>query len=209
MLVNFPCQVRSKAQNVLFSALGTYNFCCRDLIPHVLKFLDPDNSSVTQQQFKVGPNSQSDNVLVVFFFPRAEIKAVLTVLCACPGCLILPSGQPQRCVSGQPARLGVHRPDVARYRALGPQFGHVAGKAVHRAPLWRPRRQNPPAVRDHRYRLLGRDAAAWEPFAHNVMLVFIGALPLLETQVQLKHISVNCWKLSKLCIIYWGEFSKF
>lgn len=47
-------QVRSRAQNVLFSALGTYNFCCRDLIPHVLEFLVPDRSSVTQQQFKVG-----------------------------------------------------------------------------------------------------------------------------------------------------------
>uniref|UniRef100_A0A8D3D7I1 Proteasome activator subunit 4 n=1 Tax=Scophthalmus maximus TaxID=52904 RepID=A0A8D3D7I1_SCOMX len=45
-------QVRSRAQNVLFTALGTYNFCCRDLIPHVLQFLNPDNSSVTQQQFK-------------------------------------------------------------------------------------------------------------------------------------------------------------
>uniref|UniRef100_A0AAX7TI03 Proteasome activator subunit 4 n=1 Tax=Astatotilapia calliptera TaxID=8154 RepID=A0AAX7TI03_ASTCA len=45
-------QVRSKAQNVLFTALGTYNFCCRDLIPHVLEFLNPDNSAVTQQQFK-------------------------------------------------------------------------------------------------------------------------------------------------------------
>uniref|UniRef100_A0A3Q3F4X4 Proteasome activator subunit 4a n=1 Tax=Labrus bergylta TaxID=56723 RepID=A0A3Q3F4X4_9LABR len=45
-------QVRSRAQNVLFTALGTYNFCCRDLIPHVLEFLNPDNKSVTQQQFK-------------------------------------------------------------------------------------------------------------------------------------------------------------
>ncbi|XP_076019061.1 proteasome activator complex subunit 4A isoform X2 [Genypterus blacodes] len=45
-------QVRSRAQNVLFTALGTYNFCCRDLIPHVLEFLNPDKSSVTQQQFK-------------------------------------------------------------------------------------------------------------------------------------------------------------
>ncbi|XP_061914340.1 proteasome activator complex subunit 4A [Entelurus aequoreus] len=45
-------QVRSKAQNVLFTALGTYNFCCRDVIPHVLEFLNPDNGSVTQQQFK-------------------------------------------------------------------------------------------------------------------------------------------------------------
>ncbi|XP_011482882.1 proteasome activator complex subunit 4 isoform X2 [Oryzias latipes] len=45
-------QVRSRAQSVLFTALGTYNFCCRDLIPHVLEFLNPDNSSVTQKQFK-------------------------------------------------------------------------------------------------------------------------------------------------------------
>uniref|UniRef100_UPI0037E73473 proteasome activator complex subunit 4A n=1 Tax=Semicossyphus pulcher TaxID=241346 RepID=UPI0037E73473 len=45
-------QVRSRAQNVLFTALGTYNFCCRDLIPHVLEFLKPDNKNVTQQQFK-------------------------------------------------------------------------------------------------------------------------------------------------------------
>uniref|UniRef100_A0A8C2WJH7 Proteasome activator subunit 4 n=1 Tax=Cyclopterus lumpus TaxID=8103 RepID=A0A8C2WJH7_CYCLU len=45
-------QVRSRAQNVLYTALGTYNFCCRDLIPHVLEFLNPENSTVTQQQFK-------------------------------------------------------------------------------------------------------------------------------------------------------------
>lgn len=49
----FPWQVRSRAQGVLFTALGTYNFCCRDLIPHVLEFLDPNRSDVTQQQFKV------------------------------------------------------------------------------------------------------------------------------------------------------------
>uniref|UniRef100_A0A4W5P868 Proteasome activator subunit 4 n=1 Tax=Hucho hucho TaxID=62062 RepID=A0A4W5P868_9TELE len=45
-------QVRSRAQSVLFTALGTYNFCCRDLIPRVLEFLEPDRSDVTQQQFK-------------------------------------------------------------------------------------------------------------------------------------------------------------
>uniref|UniRef100_A0A673KII6 Proteasome activator complex subunit 4A n=1 Tax=Sinocyclocheilus rhinocerous TaxID=307959 RepID=A0A673KII6_9TELE len=45
-------QVRSKAQNVLFTALGTYNLCCRDVIPAVLKYLDPDRTDVTQQQFK-------------------------------------------------------------------------------------------------------------------------------------------------------------
>lgn len=47
-------QVRSKAQNVLFTALGTYSLCCRDIIPAVLEYLDPDRTDVTQQQFKVG-----------------------------------------------------------------------------------------------------------------------------------------------------------
>ncbi|KAG7492479.1 hypothetical protein MATL_G00015050 [Megalops atlanticus] len=45
-------QVRSQAQNVLYAALGTYNFCCRDLLPHVLELLEPDRTDVTQQQFK-------------------------------------------------------------------------------------------------------------------------------------------------------------
>ncbi|KAG7462683.1 hypothetical protein MATL_G00187310 [Megalops atlanticus] len=45
-------QVRSKAQSVLFTALGTYNFCCRDIIPHVLEVLEPGRTNVTQQQFK-------------------------------------------------------------------------------------------------------------------------------------------------------------
>uniref|UniRef100_A0AAY4C4F7 Proteasome activator subunit 4 n=1 Tax=Denticeps clupeoides TaxID=299321 RepID=A0AAY4C4F7_9TELE len=45
-------QVRSRAQDVLFTALGTYNFCCRDLIPRVLEFLEPSRTDVTQQQFK-------------------------------------------------------------------------------------------------------------------------------------------------------------
>ncbi|KAG8123071.1 hypothetical protein E2320_018500 [Naja naja] len=46
-------QVRNKAQQAFFTALGTYNFCCRDIIPLVLEFLRPDEYSVTQQQFKV------------------------------------------------------------------------------------------------------------------------------------------------------------
>lgn len=46
-------QVRSKAQSALFTALGTYNFCCRDITPRVLELLEPDRTSVTQQQFKV------------------------------------------------------------------------------------------------------------------------------------------------------------
>ncbi|XP_078505604.1 proteasome activator complex subunit 4 isoform X2 [Lissotriton helveticus] len=45
-------QVRNKAQQVFFTALRTYNFCCRDIIPLVLEFLRPDNRHVTQQQFK-------------------------------------------------------------------------------------------------------------------------------------------------------------
>ncbi|KAJ8385476.1 hypothetical protein AAFF_G00185720 [Aldrovandia affinis] len=45
-------QVRSKAQGVLFTTLGTCNFCCRDLIPHVLEVLEPHRTDVTQQQFK-------------------------------------------------------------------------------------------------------------------------------------------------------------
>ncbi|XP_069787517.1 proteasome activator complex subunit 4-like isoform X1 [Narcine bancroftii] len=45
-------QVRSKAQLVLFKALGTYNFCCRDLIPLVLEYLRPDKQNTTQQQLK-------------------------------------------------------------------------------------------------------------------------------------------------------------
>ncbi|KAG5831362.1 hypothetical protein ANANG_G00302950 [Anguilla anguilla] len=45
-------QVRSKAQSVLFTALGTYNFCCRDIIPHVLGVLEPTRTDITQQQFK-------------------------------------------------------------------------------------------------------------------------------------------------------------
>uniref|UniRef100_A0A4W3GX57 Proteasome activator subunit 4b n=1 Tax=Callorhinchus milii TaxID=7868 RepID=A0A4W3GX57_CALMI len=45
-------QVRSKAQQVFFKALGTYNFCCRDLIPLVLEYLCPDKQKITQQQFK-------------------------------------------------------------------------------------------------------------------------------------------------------------
>ncbi|XP_053495926.1 proteasome activator complex subunit 4B isoform X1 [Ictalurus furcatus] len=45
-------QVRSKAQSVLFTALGTYNFCCRDITPRVLELLEPARTNVTQQQFK-------------------------------------------------------------------------------------------------------------------------------------------------------------
>lgn len=52
MFVNFP-QVRNKAQQTFFAALGAYNFCCRDIIPLVLEFLRPDRQDVTQQQFKV------------------------------------------------------------------------------------------------------------------------------------------------------------
>ncbi|KAK1171117.1 proteasome activator complex subunit 4-like [Acipenser oxyrinchus oxyrinchus] len=45
-------QVRSKAQQVFFITLGSYNFCCRDLIPLVLEYLKPDRQDISQQQFK-------------------------------------------------------------------------------------------------------------------------------------------------------------
>ena len=53
-------QVRSRAQTVLFTALGTYNFCCRDLIPRVLDFLQPARSDISQQQFKVAEEYSSE-----------------------------------------------------------------------------------------------------------------------------------------------------
>ncbi|XP_006004010.1 proteasome activator complex subunit 4 isoform X2 [Latimeria chalumnae] len=45
-------QVRSRAQQVFFTTLGTFNFCCRDVIPSVLEFLQPDREDVSRQQFK-------------------------------------------------------------------------------------------------------------------------------------------------------------
>ncbi|KAL4612987.1 proteasome activator complex subunit 4B-like [Arapaima gigas] len=45
-------QVRSKAQTMLFTALGTYNFCCRDLVSYALEYLKPGRDDITQQQFK-------------------------------------------------------------------------------------------------------------------------------------------------------------
>lgn len=80
--INF--QVRSRAQNVLFTALGTYNFCCRDLIPHVLKFLNPDNSSVTQQQFKVWRFSLACLCRALKRRTSEELSKVLNVLCMSP-----------------------------------------------------------------------------------------------------------------------------
>uniref|UniRef100_A0A665UKH4 Proteasome activator subunit 4b n=1 Tax=Echeneis naucrates TaxID=173247 RepID=A0A665UKH4_ECHNA len=45
-------QVRSRAQNVLTTALGTFSFSYRDLIPRILQLLSPRNTSSTEQQFK-------------------------------------------------------------------------------------------------------------------------------------------------------------
>ncbi|XP_054614170.1 proteasome activator complex subunit 4B [Dunckerocampus dactyliophorus] len=45
-------QVRSRAQNVLTTALVTYSFSCRDLIPRIVKLLSPQPTNGTQQQFK-------------------------------------------------------------------------------------------------------------------------------------------------------------
>ncbi|XP_074520213.1 proteasome activator complex subunit 4B [Halichoeres trimaculatus] len=45
-------QVRSRAQNVLMVALGTFNFSYRDLIPRIIQLLSPQDTSSTQQQLK-------------------------------------------------------------------------------------------------------------------------------------------------------------
>ncbi|TKS89783.1 Proteasome activator complex subunit 4B [Collichthys lucidus] len=45
-------QVRSRAQNVLTAALGTYSFSYRDLIPRIVRLLSPQHTNGTQQQFK-------------------------------------------------------------------------------------------------------------------------------------------------------------
>lgn len=46
-------QVRSRAQNVLTAALGTFSFSYRDLIPRILQLLSPQHTACTEQQFKV------------------------------------------------------------------------------------------------------------------------------------------------------------
>ncbi|XP_077359602.1 proteasome activator complex subunit 4B-like [Festucalex cinctus] len=45
-------QVRSKAQNVLTTALATYSFSYRDLIPRIVQLISPQHTASTQQQFK-------------------------------------------------------------------------------------------------------------------------------------------------------------
>ncbi|XP_033974849.1 proteasome activator complex subunit 4B-like [Trematomus bernacchii] len=45
-------QVRSRAQHVLISAVGTFSFAYRDLIPRILQLLSPQHTTGTQQQFK-------------------------------------------------------------------------------------------------------------------------------------------------------------
>ncbi|XP_028331301.1 proteasome activator complex subunit 4B [Gouania willdenowi] len=45
-------QVRSRAQTVLMSAMGTYCFSYRDLIPRIVHLLSPQHTACTQQQFK-------------------------------------------------------------------------------------------------------------------------------------------------------------
>uniref|UniRef100_UPI0037E980D1 proteasome activator complex subunit 4B-like n=1 Tax=Semicossyphus pulcher TaxID=241346 RepID=UPI0037E980D1 len=45
-------QVRSRAQNVLMAALGTFSFSYRDVIPRILQLLSPQHTEGTQQQFK-------------------------------------------------------------------------------------------------------------------------------------------------------------
>ncbi|XP_061562704.1 LOW QUALITY PROTEIN: proteasome activator complex subunit 4B-like [Phycodurus eques] len=45
-------QVRSRAQNVLTTALATYSFSYRDLIPRIVQLISPQHTAGTQQQFK-------------------------------------------------------------------------------------------------------------------------------------------------------------
>uniref|UniRef100_UPI00358F6C57 proteasome activator complex subunit 4 isoform X3 n=1 Tax=Myxine glutinosa TaxID=7769 RepID=UPI00358F6C57 len=45
-------EVRSKAQQVLFVGLITYNFSCRYFVPHLLQNLQPDRPDLHQHQFK-------------------------------------------------------------------------------------------------------------------------------------------------------------
>lgn len=55
-------QVRSRAQNVLTAALGTFSFSYRDLIPRILLLLSPQHTTCTEQQFKVTQyNTSSDS----------------------------------------------------------------------------------------------------------------------------------------------------
>ncbi|XP_012728979.2 proteasome activator complex subunit 4B isoform X3 [Fundulus heteroclitus] len=45
-------QVRSRAQSVLMTAMGTYSFSYRDMVPRMLQLLSPQNTAGTEQQFK-------------------------------------------------------------------------------------------------------------------------------------------------------------
>ncbi|KAK5608897.1 Proteasome activator complex subunit 4B [Crenichthys baileyi] len=45
-------QVRSRAQSVLMTAMGTYSFSYRDMIPRMLQLLSPQKTAGTEQQFK-------------------------------------------------------------------------------------------------------------------------------------------------------------
>uniref|UniRef100_A0AAQ4Q0P3 Proteasome activator Blm10 mid region domain-containing protein n=1 Tax=Gasterosteus aculeatus aculeatus TaxID=481459 RepID=A0AAQ4Q0P3_GASAC len=45
-------QVRSRAQHVLTTAVGTFSFSYRDLVPRILQLLSPQHTTGTQQQFK-------------------------------------------------------------------------------------------------------------------------------------------------------------
>lgn len=46
-------QVRSRAQTLLASALGTFSFAYRDVVPRILQLLSPQHGAGTQHQLKV------------------------------------------------------------------------------------------------------------------------------------------------------------
>lgn len=102
-------QVRSKAQNVLFTALGNYNLCCRDIIPAVLEYLDPDRTDVTQQQCKVGLTQFRMNVhwnklrifisllIILTYDSFGKLSRIIFCLClfySSPGCPVLSVREP-------------------------------------------------------------------------------------------------------------------
>lgn len=155
-------QVRSKAQNVLFTALGTYNFCCRDIIPAVLEYLDPDRTDVTQQQFKVGLTpftvtklwKKSKNLFSFCWYAAAMGNwigsCLIRLYYSSPGCLVLSFREPLWDLSCYPAVLGVHCSDMACHCAFWHEPLHVSREAFNRTALRWLGRQGPSPVRDHR-----------------------------------------------------------
>lgn len=52
-------QVRSRAQSLLASALATFSFAYRDVVPRILQLLSPQHGHAPQHQFKVAATHAS------------------------------------------------------------------------------------------------------------------------------------------------------